>query len=255
MTLQRLLSYTRRAVDDYQLIDEGDRIAVGVSGGKDSLTLLCALQALRRFYPKKFDVTAVSVDLGFEGFDLSPVQAFCDEIGMEFHIVKTDIGEIVFDARKEANPCSLCAKMRKGALNRAVKELECNKVAYAHHKDDVVETMMLSLIYEGRFHTFTPKTYLDRMELTVIRPLIYVQEADVIGFKNKYHLPVVKNPCPADGNTRREYIKELIRQINRENPGAKDRMFTAIVNGNAELWPRRAPSWRETHAENSEKKE
>ena len=255
MTLQRLLSYTRRAVDDYQLIDEGDRIAVGVSGGKDSLTLLCALQALRRFYPKKFDVTAVSVDLGFEGFDLSPVQAFCDEIGVEFHIVKTDIGEIVFDARKESNPCSLCAKMRKGALNRAVKELGCNKVAYAHHKDDVVETMMLSLIYEGRFHTFTPKTYLDRMELTVIRPLIYVQEADVIGFKNKYHLPVVKNPCPADGNTRREYIKELIRQINRENPGAKDRMFTAIVNGNAELWPRRAPSWRETHAENSEKKE
>ena len=254
MTLQRLLSYTRRAVDDYQLIDEGDRIAVGVSGGKDSLTLLCALQALRRFYPKKFGVTAVSVDLGFEGFDLSPVQAFCDEIGVEFHIVKTDIGEIVFDARKESNPCSLCAKMRKGALNRAVKELGCNKVAYAHHKDDVVETMMLSLIYEGRFHTFTPKTYLDRMELTVIRPLIYVQEADVIGFKNKYHLPVVKNPCPADGNTRREYVKELIRQINRENPGAKDRMFTAIVNGDAELWPRRMPSWREIHTENSEKK-
>ena len=254
MTLQRLLSYTRRAVDDYQLIDEGDRIAVGVSGGKDSLTLLCALQALRRFYPKKFDVAAVSVDLGFEGFDLSPVQALCDEIGVEFHIVKTDIGEIVFDARKESNPCSLCAKMRKGALNKAVKELGCNKVAYAHHKDDVVETMMLSLIYEGRFHTFTPKTYLDRMELTVIRPLIYVQEADVIGFKNKYHLPVVKNPCPADGNTRREYVKELIRQINRENPGAKDRMFTAIVNGDAELWPRRTPSWREIHAENSEKK-
>ncbi len=236
MKLQQLLSYTRKAVDDYHLIDPGDKIAVGVSGGKDSLALLYALHGLKRFYPNPFELMAVSVDLGFEGFDLSPITALCDEMGIPHKIVRSDIGPIIFEERKEKSPCSLCAKMRKGALNQAVKELGYNKVAYAHHKDDLVETMMLSLIYEGRFYCFPPKTYLDRMELTVIRPLIYVEEADVIGFKNKYQLPVVKNPCPADGVTRREYVKNLVRQINLENPGAKNRMFTAILNGNINGW-------------------
>lgn len=236
MKLQQLLSYTRKAVDDYHLIESGDKIAVGVSGGKDSLALLYALHGLKRFYPNPFELMAVSVDLGFEGFDLSPVTALCEQLEIPHKIVHTDIGPIIFEERKEKSPCSLCAKMRKGALNQAVKDLGYNKVAYAHHKDDLVETMMLSLIYEGRFYCFPPKTYLDRMDLTVIRPLIYVEEADVIGFKNKYQLPVVKNPCPADGVTRREYVKNLVRQINQENPGAKNRMFTAILNGDIEGW-------------------
>ena len=156
--------------------------------------------------------------------------------------MKTDIAQIVFEERKEDNPCSLCAKMRKGALNQAIKAAGCNKVAYAHHKDDVVETMLMSLIYEGRFHTFSPVTYLDRMELTVIRPLMYMNEADVIGFVHKYQVPVVKSPCPADGHTKREYVKNLLRNLNLENPGVKERMFTAIVSG--------MYGWRNDHGSN-----
>lgn len=171
-----------------------------------------------------------------EGFDLSPVTQLCEELGVSHHIVKTQIGQIVFEERKEKNPCSLCAKMRKGALYNAVKELGFNKVAYAHHKDDFIETMMMSMIYEGHFYCFPPKTYLNRIELTIIRPFLYVEEADVIGFKNKYHLPVVKNPCPADGATRREYVKQLIQSINHENPGAKTRLFTALINGHIPDW-------------------
>ncbi|MBR4027103.1 MAG: tRNA 2-thiocytidine(32) synthetase TtcA [Lachnospiraceae bacterium] len=239
MKIQQLYSYVRRAVDDYHMIQENDKIAVGISGGKDSLTLLYALAGLRRFYPNKFEIIAVSVDLGFEGFDLSPIVELCKELDVEYHIVKTDIGNIIFEERKEASPCSLCAKMRKGSLNDAVKALGCNKVAYAHHMDDIVETMMLSLIYEGRFHSFSPVTYLDRMDLTVIRPMMYLPEADVVGFMNKYKVPTVKNPCPVDGFTRREYAKELVRQINQENPGAKQRMFHAIVDGNIKGWPER----------------
>jgi len=157
---------------------------------------------------------------------------------IDIHYIEehSNIKEIVFDIRKEKNPCSLCAKMRKGALNEAIKAAGCNKVAYAHHKDDVVETMVMSLIFEGRFHTFSPVTYLDRTGLTVIRPLLYMNEADVIGFINKYQLPVVKSPCPADGNTKREYIKELLRHLNQENPGVKERMFTAIQNGKLKGW-------------------
>jgi tRNA 2-thiocytidine biosynthesis protein TtcA len=154
-------------------------------------------------------------------------------------MVDTEIFKIIFDDRGETNPCSLCAKMRKGALNDIVKQLGCNKVAYAHHKDDMIETMLLSLIFEGRFHSFSPKTYLDRMDLTVIRPIMYVTEADVIGFKNKYNLPVVKSPCPMDGYTKREYAKNLVKQLNAENPGVKERLFTAILNGNISGWPER----------------
>lgn len=237
MELQRLLSFTRKAVDDYQLIDTGDKIAVGISGGKDSLTLLYALNGLKRFYPKPFELEAVTVDLGFEGFNLSPIKALCDDLGVHYTVVHTEIAQIVFEERKETNPCSLCAKMRKGALNDAVKSLGCNKVAYAHHKDDVVETMLLSLIFEGRFHSFSPKSYLDRTDLTVIRPLLYVNEADIIGFKNKLNLPVQKSPCPADGYTKREYAKNLVKDLNHQHPGTKERMFTAIVNGTISGWP------------------
>lgn len=244
MKLQQLLSFTRKAVDEYQMIEEGDRIAVGISGGKDSLTMLYALHGLQRFYPKHFELEAITVSLGYSDFNLEPIRELCRELGVPYTVIDTEIARIIFDERKESNPCSLCAKMRKGAFNDAAKKMGCNKVAYAHHKDDIVETMLLSLIFEGRFHSFSPRTYLDRMDMTVIRPLMYVLEADVIGFKNKYHLPVAKSPCPIDGYTKREYAKNLIRQLNAENPGVKERMFTAVLNGNIPGWPQRIPHTR-----------
>ncbi len=237
MKLQQVLSYVRKAVDEYHMIEEGDRIAVGVSGGKDSITLLYALHGLRRFYPKPFRLHAVTVDLGFHNLKLDEIATLCKALEIDYTIVHTDIAHIIFEERKESNPCSLCAKMRKGALNDAMKQAGCNKVAYAHHKDDVVETMLMSLIFEGRFHTFSPVTYLDRTDITVIRPLLYMGEADVIGFVHKYGVPVVKSPCPADGHTKREYVKSLLKQLNYENPGVKERMFTAIRTGNMKGWP------------------
>ncbi len=241
MKLQQLLSHTRKAVDEYQMIQEGDHIAVGISGGKDSLTLLYALHGLKRFYPNHFELSAITVDLGYEQCDFTPIKELCREMEIPYRIVKTDIAQILFEERKEKNPCSLCAKMRKGALNQAVKEIGCNKIAYAHHKDDIIETMILSLFFEGRFYSFSPKTYLDRMDLTVIRPIMFVDEADVIGFKNKYNLPVVKSACPVDGYTKRQYAKDLLADLNRQHPGIKQRMFTAILNGNIPGWPERIP--------------
>ena len=236
MKLQQVLSHVRKAIDDYHMIEEGDKIAIGISGGKDSLCLLYALHGLKRFYPKKFDIIAITVDLGFGNLNLDKIIELCEKLDVEYKIVKTDIGKIIFEDRKESNPCSLCAKMRKGALNDAIKAYGCNKVAYAHHKDDVVETMLLSLIFEGRFHTFAPVTYLDRMDVTVIRPMLYMNEADVIGFINKYEVPVVKSPCPADGHTKREYAGDLLKQLNADHPGVKERMFTAICRSNINGW-------------------
>lgn len=239
MKLQQLLSYTRKAVDEYKLIDEGDKIAVGISGGKDSLTMLYALAGLRRFYPNKFDIEAITVSLGIEGMDFTPIKELCRELDVNYTIVETDINEIVFDVRKEQNPCSLCAKLRKGAFNDAALKLGCNKIAYAHHKNDIIETFIMSLFFEGRIHTFSPKTFLDKTGLTLIRPLIFVEEADVIGFQNKYTLPIVKNLCPADGFTKREEIKQLIKSLNHQFPGMKEKVFTAILNGELEGWPER----------------
>lgn len=241
MKLQRVLSVTRRAIDDYHMISAGDKIAIGVSGGKDSLTLLYALHGLKRFYPFPFELEAITVDMGFPGAyeHLEPIEALCKGLGINYTIVPSEIASIVFEQRKEDNPCSLCAKMRKGAFNEVAVKLGCNKVAYGHHKDDLIETMLMSLIYEGRFFSFSPVTYLDRMKLTVIRPLMYMDEADVIGFRNAVQLPVYKNPCPADGYTRREYTKELVKKLTIENPGCRDRFFTAIINGNIPGWPER----------------
>lgn len=236
MKLQQLMSQTRQAMDDYGMIHAGDKIAVGISGGKDSLTLLHALHGLQRFYPEPFELEAITVDLGHPDFDVSQLQQLCDDMQIPYTIVKTEIAQIIFGERKEKNPCSLCAKMRKGALNETAKKLGCNKIAYAHHKDDIVETMMMSLIYEGHFYSFPPITHLDRTDLTVIRPLMYISEADVKGFCRKYQLPVVKSPCPADGYTKRQYVKDLLRKLNQENPGVKERMFSAIVNGNISDW-------------------
>ena len=237
MKMQRLLSLLRQAADNYQMIDQDDHIAVGISGGKDSLTLLCGLRSLQRFYPKHFSLSAITVDLGLGNLDLEPIKALCHSLDIPYHVISTDIGTVLFDIRKESNPCSLCAKMRKGALNQKALELGCNKIAYAHHRDDLIETALMSLIYEGRFHAFSPYTHLDRTGPTVIRPMLYVSEADVKGFRNRYQLPVCKNPCPMDGHTRREYVKNLIRTLDRENPGVKDRLFSAVMNGHLEGWP------------------
>lgn len=230
MKLQKLLSLTRQAIDAYGMIKENDKIAVGISGGKDSLTLLYALSYLRNFYPHKFDIVAVTVDLGFDNLNLEEIKEFCKKLGVEYQIIKTQIAEVVFQVRKESNPCSLCAKMRKGALNDAIKELGCNKVAYAHHKDDLLESMMMSFLFEGRIHTFAPVTYLDRSGLTVIRPLLFLYEGDVKGFVKEYNLPVVKSPCPVDGSTKRENVKNLIGEINHQYPGAKARMIRAVID-------------------------
>ena len=236
MKLQNVLSYVRKAIEEYQMISSGDRIAIGVSGGKDSLTLLHALHALKRFYPSPFELHAITVDLGFGNMNLDKVAKLCESLEVPYTIVKTDIAKIIFDDRKEKNPCALCAKMRKGAFNKAIKEAGLNKIAYAHHKDDVIETMLMSLIFEGRFHTFAPVTYLDRMDLTLIRPLLYMDEADIIGFIKKHNIPIVKSPCPIDGYTKRQYAKNLIRTLNTENPGVRDRLFTAIHKSNLNGW-------------------
>lgn len=239
MKLQQLLSLTRRAVYDYDLIEDGDKIAVGISGGKDSLALLYALANLRRFYPKKFQLAAITVHLGIEGMDYTGVASLCKELDVPYYIVETQINEIVFEARKEENPCSLCAKLRKGSLNEKALDLNCNKIAYAHHKDDVVETFLMSLTFEGRLHTFSPKTYLSKTGLTLIRPLVYIDESRIIGFQNRYQLPVVKNLCPADGFTKREEMKQLVKAMNQQYPDYKERVFTAITRGGLPDWSQR----------------
>lgn len=228
---KRILSYTRRAVDDYEMIRDGDKIAVGVSAGKDSLTLLCALSALRRFYPKKFELQAITVDMGFDGADFTPIRKLCEELDVPYTVVPTEIQKIIFEVRKEKNPCSLCAKMRRGALHTAAKELGCNTVALGHHFDDVIETFMLNLFFEGRLGCFQPVTYLSRMDIRLIRPMIYMPEKDVRYFANSASLPVIKSPCPADGNTQREEMKQLLAKLDRENKGLRYRIFGAIQRG------------------------
>ncbi|MBQ7821375.1 MAG: tRNA 2-thiocytidine(32) synthetase TtcA [Clostridia bacterium] len=235
--IRRILSYVRRAVDDYGMIEEGDKIAVGVSGGKDSLTLLAAMQEMRLFYPISYEVYAVVIDMGFEGADFSAIQAFCDKLGVPLKIVKTNISHIIFDVRKEKNPCSLCARMRRGTLHDAVLELGCNKLALGHHYDDVLETFMLNLFHEGRLGTFSPVTYLDRKGLTMIRPLIYAPEKDIRYFVSKTPLPVMKSPCPADGATKREEMKVFLKKLEYEHHnGLKHRMFKAICKSGIDGW-------------------
>lgn len=231
MTLQKILSRLRKAITDYKLIDDGDKIAVGVSGGKDSLTLLTALKAFQRFSPNKFELCAITVDLNFKDKDvngLNAINEYCKKIGVELHIIPTDIAEIIFEIRKEKNPCSLCSKMRRGVLCDTAKKLSYNKIALGHHADDLTETLLLSMFYEGRLSTFLPMSYMDRTQITVIRPLIYTEEKDIRSFAKD--LPVMFNPCPSDKNTQREYIKTLIKNINKDIPFAKDRIHSAIIS-------------------------
>ena len=229
--IKRVLSHTRRAIDDYEMIKAGDKIAVGVSAGKDSLTLLCAMAELRRFYPVPFELCAITVDMGFEGADFSPIADFCRELGVEYHIVPTQISKVIFDVRKEKNPCSLCAKMRRGALYNYAKEIGCTSVALGHHFDDVVETFMLNLFFEGRLGCFQPVTYLSNTDIYLIRPMIYMPEKDVRYFASKTELPIIKSPCPADGNTEREEMKKLLASLEKENKGLRYRIFGAIQRG------------------------
>ena len=229
--LQRILSYVRRAADEYDMIRAGDKICVGVSAGKDSLTLLVALAELRRFYPKPFTLCAVTVDLGFPGADYSEIEELCRRLAVEYRVVPTEIGKVVFDIRHEKNPCSLCAKMRRGALHAAAKEMGCTSVALGHHFDDAVETFMLNLFYEGRIGCFSPVTYLSNTGLYLIRPMLYVPEKQIRYFAARANLPVVASKCPANGNTEREHMKQLLHTLEREHKGIKHRIFGAMERG------------------------
>lgn len=235
MELQKLYSKVRQAVDAYQMIEDGDKIAIGISGGKDSLTLLYALAGMRKFYPKKYDVVAITVDTGVGNMDFSKVKELCESLNVPYEIIPTQIFPILME-RQEKRMCPLCAKMRKGAFNEAALRLGCNKIAYAHHKDDVVETFLMSQVLEGRVHTFSPVTHLDGTELDLIRPPVYVTEAEVRGFMRRYQLPVVKNLCPVDGATKREAAKQMLAHMEEEFPKAKSRMFAAIQRDHIDGW-------------------
>lgn len=226
--IEHILSYTRKAVEEYSMIEENDKIAVGVSGGKDSLTLLCALAKLKRILPIKYDLIAVTIDMGMPGCDFSAIAELCKELEIPYHVVKTQIYEIIFDVRKEKNPCALCARMRRGALHDAIKELGCNKLALGHHYDDAVETFMLNLFFEGRIGAFRPVTYLSRKDITMIRPLVYAQEKYIKSFALGASLPVTEVKCPADGNTERAKMKEFLNLFDKEHRGLYHRIMGAM---------------------------
>lgn len=230
--MEKIVSLTRRCVEDYQMILPGDKVAVGVSGGKDSLMLLLALAKLKEFYPDPFELEAITLDMGAadgqEPMDFTQVAKFCEELNVPYTIVKTELQHLIFDVRKEKNPCSMCAKMRRGALNNAIKERGINKIALGHHYDDAIETFFMSLIFEGRLSCFQPVTYLDRTGVTQIRPLLYCGEKLVSHTAQRLKLPVVENVCPADGNTRRQEIKELVYELQGRYPGLKARVFGAM---------------------------
>ena len=237
--MKHILSYTRRAVDDYEMIRAGDKIAVGISAGKDSLTLLHAMAGLRRFYPRPFELVAITVDMGFGGIEANRgralpedpyggIRALCEELEVPYHVVPSEIARIIFDVRKEQNPCSLCAKLRRGALNNAAKDLGCGTVALGHHFDDAVETFMLNLFFEGRIGCFQPVTYLSRADLRVIRPLLYTPEKEVRAFAAAVGLPVVESACPANENTQRESMKQLLASLERQHKGLRHRIFHAM---------------------------
>ncbi len=229
--MQRILSTMRRAIQDYNMLEAGDKIAVGISGGKDSLTLLAALAAFRRFSEVPFEIMGITIDMGFQGVDYTPISEFCTEIGVDYIVKKTDIAEILFDIRKEKNPCSLCSRMRRGAINDLAKENGCTKVALGHNNEDVIETFFLSLFYEGRLNSFSPFTYLSRREIAVIRPLIYTAESDIRGYARRASLPIVKNPCPMDGVSKRQDMKDFINEKTKDDRHFKARMMNAIQTG------------------------
>ncbi len=242
--MQRLLSRVRFAVDKYNMIEEGDRIVVGISGGKDSLALLCALADLRIFYPKKFTLAALTVDMGFSASpsiaapptDYSAIRELCSRLDVPYTVKHTEIARVVFDHRKESNPCSLCARMRRGVIHDAVKEMGYTKLAFGHHFDDAVITTMLNLFFEGHFGCFSPVTHLSRKELTMIRPFVYTEEKEIKAFVRRADLPVIKSPCPADGNTERALMKQYLGDFDHRHRGLYARIVGALERGEVDGW-------------------
>ena len=228
--MKEVLGCIRRADKDFGLIQAGDTVCVGVSGGKDSMLLLYTMALYRKFCPNKYKLIAATLHMGLEPFDLEPVKALCEELDVPYTIQKTQIAQVIFEERKEKNPCSLCAKMRRGALIDLCKDLGANKLALGHHRDDALETLLLSMLYEGRIHTFHPRTYLSRSEITQIRPMAYLPEKHVIHMVKTLSLPVVKSPCPANGRTKREDMTALLDHICKTIPNARELMLSALQN-------------------------
>ena len=226
--MNKFTGLIRRCVEDYKMINDGETIAVGISGGKDSLSLLCALSNLSRYYPKKFKLHAITLHPGFDNMDFSGVAKLCDDLEIPYTLRHTDIGRILFSDRKEKNPCSLCAKMRRGGIHGIMQELGIKKVALGHHFDDAIETFMLSLFFEGRLSCFQPVTYMSRTDVTQIRPMLYVGEGTVRSIAERYNLPVVKNPCPMDAHSKREEVKILIKSLSAQYPDLKNKIFGAM---------------------------
>lgn len=232
---RKILTNVRKAIEDFNMIEDGDKIVVGVSG-KDSITLLIALSRLQTFLNKKFSIEAVTLTLGIGKYNLDYVKKLCENLEINYTIEETLIGQIVFEERKEGNPCSLCANMRRGALNSMAKKLGCNKVALGHHRDDLIETLILSTLFEGKIYTFSPVTYLSRKKLHVIRPLIYAKEKEIKKFINANNILSIKNPCEVDGQTKREYIKNLLKEISKDNKYVKENIFGAIKRSKIDGW-------------------
>ena len=226
--MQNILGQVRRCVEDYHMIDAGDVVAVGVSGGKDSLVTLTALARLRAFYPIPFTVRAITLETGAPGMSFDAVADLCRQLEVPYTRIQVPVYDIVFNQRKEKNPCSMCAKMRRGALHNALREHGITKIALGHHYDDAIETLLMNLLFEGRIGCFQPVTYLDRTGITQIRPLLYCGEGMLRNAAERNHLPVVFNPCPADGNTKRQEVKELIKSLDKQYPGLKSRVFGAM---------------------------
>ncbi|MBP3500845.1 MAG: tRNA 2-thiocytidine(32) synthetase TtcA [Oscillospiraceae bacterium] len=226
--MQHILGLVRRCVEDYRMIAPNDRLAVGVSGGKDSLLTLVALAQLRRFYPIPFTLEAITLEMGMPGMDFSPVAALCEKLEVPYQRIQVPVYQIVFEERREKNPCSLCAKLRRGSLNTALTERGIHKIALGHHYDDAIETLLMNLLFEGRIGCFQPVTYLNRTDVTQIRPLLYCREDEIRRTAERLQLPVVHNPCPADGSSRRQEIKELIGQLEKTYPDLKQKLFGSI---------------------------
>ena len=234
--MQRILSYMRKAIDNYNMIEDGDKIAVALSGGKDSITMLRGLKALSRFYPKKFELIAISIHPGFEGFDTEILKKNCRDIDVPIIIEESHIKEIVFDIRKEKNPCSLCANLRRGVLNSIAKREGCNKIALGHNEDDVLETFLLNLLYTGAISTFAPLSYMDRSKITLIRPLIYAPEKDIRKFIRENNIEVMPKACPMDGASKREDMKKMIHDLQLDIPRIRANLYGAIRRSNIKGW-------------------
>lgn len=240
--LQEIIGKTRKAMDDFNMIDDGDKIAIGLSGGKDSITLIHTLYYLRKFYPKKFDIMAITIHPGSETFKTDKLEKMCKSLGIEYIVYNSNITDVVFNIRKEKNPCSLCANMRRGMLNSIAIENGCNKIALGHHMDDVMETFLMSIFLNGKVHTFSPVTYLSRSDVKVIRPLVYVEEKLIRGVAKEKEFPVSSKCCPYDGFTKREYMKDLLKGLRKDIPRVREHVFGAIKRSNIKGWETSIPN-------------